>query len=103
MAGAYTELQDVEASEADRDVYARPEGRLLFAGEGAVPADVGAQCTHGAVLSGARAALAALHGMGKKAQLELLGEGPLGLDVEAVVEVMATGRPPGAKRGEREL
>ena len=76
---------------------------MLFAGEGAVPTDVGAQCTHGAVLSGARAALTALHGMGHKAQLELLGEGPLQLDVQGLVEVMATGRPPkGPRKGPRE-
>lgn len=67
-----------------------------------MPTDVGAQCTHGAVLSGARAALTALHGMGHKAQLELLGEGPLQLDVQGLVEVMATGRPPKGPRNVRE-
>ena len=96
--GAYTEFQDALASETDREVYARPLGRLLFAGEGAVPGEVGAQCTHGAVFSGALAAVEILKRLEMPCDLE--GRGPLGLDVQALVEVMATGRPRKRKRSE---
>ncbi|CAE7151512.1 PAO4, partial [Symbiodinium pilosum] len=107
--GAYTEFQDPRATEDDRDVYARPEGRILFTGEGAVPGNIGAQCTHGAVLGGASAAIALLsEGVGaarREAQEEesprigeLLGSGPMSLDVPILVEVLATGRCKGRKR-----
>ncbi|CAE8597374.1 unnamed protein product [Polarella glacialis] len=110
--GAYSELQGPGASEVDRQVYARPEGRLLFTGEGAVSGPVGAQCTHGAVLGGAACAVALLtagssstaepsadartgtDGETEKSRAsELLGSGPLGLDVAAVVDVLVSGRP----------
>ncbi|CAE7897764.1 PAO4, partial [Symbiodinium sp. KB8] len=95
--GAYTEFQDPKASEDDRDIYARPEGRLLFTGEGAVPGHVGAQCTHGAVFGGASSAIALLsEGVGAAQRQiqeeesprlgELLGSGPMGLDVPVLVE-----------------
>ena len=95
--GAYTEFQDVLASEDDRDIYMRSEGRLLFAGEGAIPGDDGAQCSHGAVLSGASAAMTVLgRDMGMTDQepehlADLRGDGPLGFNVAALVEVLATG------------
>eukprot|EP00439_Symbiodinium_sp_Y106_P014216 s7710_g2.t1 len=109
--GAYTEFQDPRASEDDRDIYARPEGRLLFTGEGAVPGHVGAQCTHGAVFGGAFAAISLLSegvGAAQRQALEeesprlgeLLGSGPMGLDVKVLVEVLATGRCKGRKRRE---
>ncbi|OLQ03639.1 hypothetical protein AK812_SmicGene13376 [Symbiodinium microadriaticum] len=109
--GAYTEFQDPKASEDDRDIYARPEGRLLFTGEGAVPGHVGAQCTHGAVFGGASSAIALLsEGVGAAQRQiqeeesprlgELLGSGPMGLDVPVLVEVLATGRCKGRKRRE---
>ena len=97
--GAYTEFQDVLASEDDRDIYMRAEGRLLFAGEGAVPGEAGAQCTHGAVFSGTSAAMTVLGrdmGLtGKEAEnlSDLRGYGPLGFNVAALVEVLATGQP----------
>eukprot|EP00438_Fugacium_kawagutii_P031112 Skav214918 [mRNA] locus=scaffold2073:141910:143457:- [translate_table: standard] len=97
--GAYTEFQDVMASEDDRDIYMRTEGRLFFAGEGAVPGDVGAQCTHGAVFSGASAAVTMLHRTELAEQFpqdfepaELRGDGPLGFNVAALVDVLATGQ-----------
>eukprot|EP00439_Symbiodinium_sp_Y106_P022994 s7710_g2.t2 len=109
--GAYTEFQDPRASEDDRDIYATPEGRLLFTGEGAVPGHVGAQCTHGAVFGGAFAAISLLSegvGAAQRQALEeesprlgeLLGSGPMGLDVKVLVEVLATGRCKGRKRRE---
>ncbi|CAE7505727.1 PAO4 [Symbiodinium natans] len=109
--GAYTEFQDPLASEEDRDIYARPEGRLLFTGEGAVPGHVGAQCTHGAVFGGACAAVALLsEGVGSGQRQvqeeetprlgELLGSGPMSLDVPVLVEVLATGRCKRRKRCE---
>jgi len=115
--GAYSELQDPSASERDRDVYARSEGRLLFAGEGAAPGMVGAQCTHGAVLSGVAAAVNLLATVAEHQQQSrgsdgtastaaagalklpptkaaaigslLSRHGPLSLDVAAVVECLA--------------
>ncbi|CAJ1366097.1 unnamed protein product [Effrenium voratum] len=91
--GAYTEFQDPSASEADRDVYGRMEDRLAFAGEGALPGPMGAQCTHGAVFSGGHAAVQILAGLGKSEVATLKDmHGPMGLDVPALVEVMATGR-----------
>ena len=90
--GAYTEFQDVMASEEDRDIYMRAHGRLLFAGEGAIPGDFGAQCTHGAVLSGAHAAMTLLESTFHQANpMALRGDGPLGIDVKSLVEVLATG------------
>ncbi|CAJ1394604.1 unnamed protein product [Effrenium voratum] len=90
---AYTEFQDPSASEADRDVYGRMEDRLAFAGEGALPGPMGAQCTHGAVFSGGHAAVQILAGLGKSEVATLKDmHGPMGLDVPALVEVMATGR-----------
>ena len=90
--GAYTEFQDVMASEEDRDIYMRAHGRLLFAGEGAIPGDFGAQCTHGAVLSGAHAAMTLLESTFHQAKpMALRGDGPLGIDVKSLVDVLATG------------
>lgn len=96
--GAYTEFQASAASEEDRTLYARAEQRLHFAGEGAICGDLGAQCTHGAVLSGAWAAVELLRRM-QLEPVELLKEtatsgarGPGDLDVAALVELLATGR-----------
>lgn len=106
--GAYSELQDPHASERDRDIYAKPEGRVLFAGEGAAPGVVGAQCTHGALLSGVAATVNLLativdqqnKGNDAAATLKLpptkaaaIGSlldrhGPLSLDVTAVVDCL---------------
>merc|ERR1711920_453131 len=58
--GAYSECQHPDASENSREVYARTEDRVLFAGEGAIPGALGAQCTHGALLSGVSAAVEVL-------------------------------------------
>merc|ERR1711963_617863 len=55
--GAYSEVQGIGGSERDRAAYADTEGRVFFAGEGAVPTDYGAQCTHGAFLSGVSTAV----------------------------------------------
>ena len=98
-AGAYSELQSVEASEADRRACAAPVGRLLFAGEAAVPAAAGSQCTHGALLSGAAAARDVIRRRGAGGAtlaLRLSGRGPLGLDVRAVVDLLAFGAGDGA-------
>eukprot|EP00931_Biecheleriopsis_adriatica_P077053 TRINITY_DN50690_c0_g1_i1.p1 TRINITY_DN50690_c0_g1~~TRINITY_DN50690_c0_g1_i1.p1 ORF type:complete len:649 (-),score=113.59 TRINITY_DN50690_c0_g1_i1:94-2040(-) len=109
--GAYSELQDPDASEKDRTLYARQEGLLLFTGEGAVSGPVGAQCTHGAVLGGANAAVKLLSlGLGRDRWKvdedrprigDLLASSsgePLGLDVAAVVDVLATGRARAKRR-----
>eukprot|EP00927_Polykrikos_kofoidii_P065301 TRINITY_DN61078_c0_g1_i1.p1 TRINITY_DN61078_c0_g1~~TRINITY_DN61078_c0_g1_i1.p1 ORF type:complete len:684 (+),score=119.14 TRINITY_DN61078_c0_g1_i1:62-2113(+) len=95
--GAYSDLQSPLASEADRAIYARTEGHVLFAGEGAVPGHAGAQCTHGAVFSGVSAASELLAKLPPRDDIRanavdiLCGMGPLGLDVEAMIDVL-TGR-----------
>lgn len=104
--GAYSELQSPEASEADHTILARPEGRIFFAGEACVPSMAGAQCTHGALLSGARAALGVLACLGHQgvAATKLLDDsGPLGLDVGAVVSALVghVDAPPEEKRLKR--
>jgi len=90
--GAYSDFQHPEACEEDRTALAEREGRLFFAGEAAVPNMVGAQCTHGAVLSGAAAAVDVLAQLGLRdgRMLDLLYDrGPLGLDVGMLVDALA--------------
>jgi len=89
--GAYSELQTRDASGGDRDILSLPEGRLFFAGEAAVPGTVGAQCTHGALLSGASVGLEVLEhlGLGGASFSGLAREGGLlGLDMGALIATL---------------
>lgn len=91
--GAYSELQDVRASEDDRILYSQPDGHVHYAGEGAVPSDCGAQCADGALLSGLAAALSILEQFPDRAgKLQALREedGPLGINIDAVVTLLTT-------------
>lgn len=102
--GAYSELQSPMACELDRKEYARTEGSVLFAGEGATPSEEGAQCTHGAFLSGCTAAVEvmarrhadqAAQGQGRRGAFPpepiMDEEGPMGLDIAALVDFLVEG------------
>merc|ERR1712039_291110 len=99
--GAYSEMQHPDASERSRELYAQTEDNVLFAGEGAIPGYIGAQCTHGALLSGVSSAveiIAARYQANEANDEErpttfpaaglLKAEGPLGLDVQQVVKLL---------------
>lgn len=103
--GAYSEIQSPDATCDDREICGATEGTVLFAGEATISGHVGAQCTHGALLSGAAAALKLYHRVAplvpgesaeehRKAQVAaslFSGDGPLDLNVDTLVDVLLGG------------